>query len=51
MIVLRYFEDLPEKVVADYLNISVGAVKSAASRGLATLRATLPHLASEGRQS
>ena len=51
VIVLRYFEDLPEKVVADYLNISVGAVKSAASRGLATLRATLPHLTSEGRQS
>ena len=39
VIVLRYFEDLPEQAVAHELGISVGAVKSACSRGLASLRA------------
>lgn len=39
VIVLRYYHDLSEQAVADQLNISVGAVKSAASRGLAVLRA------------
>ena len=38
VIVLRYFEDLTEAAVAENLGISVGAVKSAASRGLAALR-------------
>ena len=38
IIVLRYFADLPEAEVAACLGISVGAVKSACSRGLATLR-------------
>ncbi|MGC3995444.1 MAG: SigE family RNA polymerase sigma factor [Propionicimonas sp.] len=38
VIVLRYFEDLTEADTAHQLGISVGAVKSAASRGLATLR-------------
>ena len=38
VIVLRYYTDLFEKAVADTLGISVGSVKSAASRGLATLR-------------
>lgn len=39
VIVLRYFEDLTETATANELGISVGAVKSACSRGLATLRA------------
>lgn len=38
VIVLRYFNDLTEAAVADHLGISIGAVKSACSRGLATLR-------------
>lgn len=38
VIVLRYYHDLPERAVAEMLGISLGAVKSAASRGLATLR-------------
>ena len=39
VVVLRYYNDLPEAEVAELLGISVGSVKSAASRGLATLRA------------
>jgi RNA polymerase sigma-70 factor (sigma-E family) len=38
VVVLRYYNDLSEQAVADLLGISVGAVKSAASRGLAALR-------------
>ena len=41
VVVLRYYADLSEQATADALNISVGAVKSAASRGLATLRTQL----------
>ena len=41
VVVLRYYTDLSEQATADALNISVGSVKSAASRGLATLRAQL----------
>ena len=39
VVVLRYLDDLSEQATAAHLGISVGAVKSAASRGLATLRA------------
>ena len=38
VVVLRYYVDLSERQVADELGISTGAVKSAASRGLARLR-------------
>ena len=38
VVVLRYYADQSEASVADSLGISVGAVKSAASRGLAALR-------------
>jgi RNA polymerase sigma-70 factor (sigma-E family) len=38
IVVLRYYADQSEASVADALGISVGTVKSAASRGLAALR-------------
>lgn len=41
VIVLRYACDLSERQVAEELGISVGAVKSASSRGLAKLRVQL----------
>ena len=41
VVVLRYWEDLPESVVAELLGCSVGSVKSQASRGLARLRGVL----------
>jgi RNA polymerase sigma-70 factor (sigma-E family) len=41
VLVLRYFEDLPEAQAAAVLGCSVGTVKSQASRALATLRQTI----------
>ena len=41
VLVLRYYSDLSESQIADALGISNGAVKSHASRGIATLRETL----------
>jgi RNA polymerase sigma-70 factor (sigma-E family) len=38
VVVLRYYADLSEREVADLLGISVGTVKSTASRGLSALR-------------
>lgn len=38
VVVLRFYNDLSIKDVADELNISEGSVKAAASRGLAALR-------------
>jgi RNA polymerase sigma-70 factor (sigma-E family) len=49
VIVLRYYNDLSEADVADHLGISVGAVKSAASRGLATLRSQYTPVAGGGQ--
>jgi RNA polymerase sigma factor (sigma-70 family) len=40
IVVLRYLQDLSEADTAKALDISIGAVKSGASRGLARLRQT-----------
>ena len=42
VVVLRYYSDLSEQATSEALGISVGAVKSAASRGLASLRSAYP---------
>lgn len=47
VIVLRYCADLSERETADLVGLSVGGVKSAASRGLAALR--LLATSSEGK--
>ena len=38
VVVLRHYADLPERVVAEMLGVSLGTVKSSASRGLERLR-------------
>ena len=40
-LLLRYYEDLPERTVAEIMGCSVGTVKSQASRGLDRLRREL----------
>lgn len=44
VIVLRYFEDATETEIAEILGVSVGTVKSTASRALVKLRAVAPYL-------
>ena len=45
VVVLRYVEDRPESEVAAVLDVSIGTVRSTASRALARLRAACPELA------
>ncbi len=47
VVVLRYVEDLSERDVAAALDVSVGTVRSTASRALARLRADCPTLLHE----
>ncbi|WP_314413309.1 SigE family RNA polymerase sigma factor [Streptomyces kroppenstedtii] len=48
VLVLRYFEDLPEADVARILGCSVGTVRSTTHRSLARLRALAPELTALG---
>ncbi|MEV6543098.1 SigE family RNA polymerase sigma factor [Streptomyces sp. NPDC051665] len=48
VLVLRYFEDLPEADVARILGCSVGTVRSTTHRSLARLRVLAPELAAVG---
>ena len=53
VIVLRYYEDLSEVEAAEVLGISVGTVKSQASRAIASMRArvnTQPMLSKNGEE-
>lgn len=50
VVVLRYFEDLTEQQTADVLGVSVGTVKSQASRALTALRSS-PRLTSDEETS
>ena len=42
VLVLRYYEDLPDSEIAEVLGITPGTVRSNAARALATLRDRLP---------
>ena len=44
VLVLRYYEDLPEAEIASIMGISVGTVRSQAHRSLARLRVLCPDL-------
>ncbi|MBO2448313.1 SigE family RNA polymerase sigma factor [Actinomadura barringtoniae] len=47
VLVLRYFEDLPESQVAEILGCSVGTVRSQTHRAIARLRELVPDLTLE----
>lgn len=47
VVVLRYYEDLSEREIADALGCAPGTVKAHASRAMATLRALMSE-SSEG---
>ena len=50
VLVCRYVEDLDERRTAELLGISVGTVRSTASRALARVRALAPELGAPARQ-
>jgi RNA polymerase sigma-70 factor (sigma-E family) len=42
VLVLRYFDDLPDEAIADLMQVSASTVRSQAARGLARLREAVP---------
>ena len=50
VLVLRYYEDLPEAQVADILGCSVGTVRSQTHKAIAQLRSVLPPVAQARRE-
>ncbi|MEY9859293.1 RNA polymerase sigma-70 factor (sigma-E family) [Catenulispora sp. GAS73] len=48
VLVLRYYEDLSDREIAEVLGCSAGTVRSQASRALATLRGSLQDVAATG---
>lgn len=48
VVVLRYYEDMSEREIADVLGCSTGSVKTHASRALAALRTRLSQAEQEG---
>lgn len=48
VLVLRYYEDLSDREIAEVLGCSAGTVRSQASRALATLRGSLQDVAALG---
>jgi RNA polymerase sigma-70 factor (sigma-E family) len=51
VLVLRYVEDLPEAQTASILDLSVGTVRSTASRALARLRVLCPELLHDSEEA
>src|SRR5262249_19408779 len=49
VLVLRYYEDLPDEEIARVLGCGVSTVRSNAARALARLRAAVPRLDEEAR--
>jgi RNA polymerase sigma-70 factor (sigma-E family) len=49
VLVLRYYEDLPEAEIARVLDVAPGTVKSQAAKGLARLRTLVPEPVREER--
>lgn len=47
VLVLRFYEDLPEREIAELLRCSVGTVRSQTARALARLRTIAPELAAD----
>ena len=47
VLVLRYYEDLPEREVAEIMGCTVGTVRSQTSRALARVRVLAPELAAD----
>lgn len=50
VLVLRYFDDLPDESIADLMNVATSTVRSQAARGLAKLRAAVADAVEPGTE-